>query len=143
VAANCNVAAGKATNKRDLWWTVRKRGGPNQGPELVLGASVGTACVHAYFGPSALLPVALRQDADGIVAGVMPLATSARSLLSLPGMSPSSSWNRWKSNLTTSKADLYLYAPSEDRKSIVDYADIAIYKVLFPEPVLVVGIAQG
>jgi len=52
VAANCNVAAGKATNKHELWWTVRKRGGPNGGPDLILGASVGTACVHGYFGPS-------------------------------------------------------------------------------------------
>jgi hypothetical protein len=144
VAANCDVAAGKATNKRELWWTVRTRAGPNARPELALGASVGTACVHAYFGPSgsyflSLYTKSLTSSPPELCLWQLPLGPC----LSLPGMSRSSSWNRWKSNLTTSKADLYLYAPSHGENSIVDYADITIYRVSFPGPVLVVGIAQG
>jgi hypothetical protein len=144
VAANCNVAAGKATNKRELWWTVRKRGGPNAGAELVLGTSVGTACVHAYFGPSgsyflSLYTKSLASSPPGLCLWQLPLGPC----LSLPRISQSSTWNRWSVNLTTNKADLYLYAPSQGKRSIVDYADITIYQVFFPAPVLVVGIAQG
>jgi hypothetical protein len=144
VAANCNVAAGKATNKHQLWWTVRKRGGPNGEPELVLGASVGTACVHAYFGLSGSYFLSLyaktpTASSPELCLWQLPLGPC----LSLPGMSRSSSWNRWKSNLTTSKADLYLYAPSQGKGSIVDYAGITIYQVSFPAPVLVVGVPRG
>jgi hypothetical protein len=62
--------------------------------------------------------------------------------LSLPSISPSSTWSRWRANLTISKADLYLYAPSQGKRSIVDYADITIYQVSFPAPVLVAGIPE-
>ena len=143
VAANCNVAAGKATNKHELWWTVRKRGGPNGGPDLILGASVGTACVHGYFGPSgsyflSLYTRAVAGSAPEICLWQVPLGPC----LSLPNISPSSTWSRWRENLTTSKADLYLYAPFQGRKSTVDYADITIYRVSFPAPVLVAGIPR-
>jgi hypothetical protein len=144
VAANCNVAAGKATNKRELWWTVRKRAGPNAGPELVLGASVGTACVHAYFGPSgsyflSLYTKSLTSSPPEICLWQLALGPC----LSLPSISPSSTWSRWQADLTTSKADLYLYAPSQGKRSIVDYAGITIYQVSFPAPVLVVGVPRG
>jgi hypothetical protein len=143
VAANCNVGAGKATKEHQLWWTVRKRGGPNAGPELVLGASVGTACVHAYFGPSgsyflSLYTKSLTSLPPEMCLWQLPLGPC----LSLPNISPTSTWRRWRANLTTSKADFYLYAPSDGRRSIVDYADITIYRLSLPAPVVVVGIPQ-
>jgi hypothetical protein len=143
-SANCNVAAGKATNKHQLWWMLRKQGGPNAEPELILGASVGTACVHAYFGPSgsyflSLYTRSLTSSPPEMCLWQLPLGPC----LSLPSISPTSTWRRWRANLTTSKADLYLYAPSQGKKSIVDYGDITIYQVSFPAAVLVVGIPQG
>jgi hypothetical protein len=144
VAANCNVAAGKATNEHQLWWRVRKRAGPNGGSALVLGASVGEACVHGYFGPSgsyflSLYTKSLTSSPPEMCLWQLPLGPC----LSLPSISPTSTWRRWRANLTTSKADLYLYAPSQGKRSIVDYGDITIYQVSFPAAVLLVGIPQG
>jgi hypothetical protein len=143
VSANCNVAAGKATNKHQLWWTVKKRGGPNGEPELVLGASVGTACVHAYFGPSgsyflSFYAKSLTSSPPSMCLWQLPLGPC----LSLPSISPSVTWSRWRANLTTSNADVYFYAASQGKQSIADYADIRIYQLSLPAPVVVVGIPQ-
>ncbi len=143
VAANCDVAAGKATNEHELWWTLRNRAGPNDGPELVLGASVGTACVSAYFGPSGsyLLGFYTKSptaSSPEICLWQLPLGPC----LSLPGISPSSTWRRWTANLSTNKAELYLYAPSQGKRSVVDYGDISIYAVSYPAPVLLAGIPK-
>ena len=89
VAANCDVAAGKATNEHELWWTLRNRAGPNDGPELVLGASVGTACVSAYFGPSGSYFLGLlHQVPDGFISRDLPLATSPGAMFVVAGHQP-------------------------------------------------------